>query len=71
MLTALCSVSSATIHQHCTRIIDAYGSGATYGAKEFKEPVHKAHRQIVDKSKVIKVGVIWEEAAGEGVGGQA
>ena len=38
---------------HCMRIIDAYasGSGATYGTKEFKEQVHKAHWQISDKSK--------------------
>ena len=51
---ALCSVSSATIHRHylyCMRIIDAYGSGATYGTKEFKEQVYKAHWQIADKSK--------------------
>ena len=52
---ALNSVSSATIHRyylHCMRIIDAaYASEATYGTKEFKEQVYKAHRQIADKSK--------------------
>ena len=51
---ALDSVSSATIHRqylYCMRIIDAHGSGATYGTKEFKERVYKSHRQISDKSK--------------------
>ena len=54
LLAALNSVSSATIHRHylhCMRIIDAYGSGATYGTTKFKEQVYKAHRQIADKSK--------------------
>ena len=51
---ALNSVSWATIYRHnlhCMRIINAYGSGATYGAKEFKEKVYMAHRQITDQSK--------------------
>ena len=53
-LAALDSVTPATIHWHylhCMWIIDAYGSGATYGTKEFKERVYKAHRQVFDKSK--------------------
>ena len=51
---ALCSVSSATINQHylhCMRITNAYGSGAIYGTKEFKERVYKARQNIVDKPK--------------------
>ena len=48
------AVSSATIRRHYPyymRIIDAYGSGATYGTKGFREQVYKAHRQIADMSK--------------------
>ena len=58
---ALCSASPATIYWHylhCMRIIGAYASGAIYGTKEFKERVYKTYRQIVDKFKVVRFGVI-------------
>lgn len=37
------------IHRHylrCMRVIEAYGSGATYGTKEFKARAYGACRQI-------------------------
>ena len=64
VLAALDLVSSATVHRHylhCTRIIEAYGCGGTYGTKEFKKRVYKGHRQIFDKPKW---QYLWEEVAG-------
>ena len=51
---ALNSAPPATIHRHylhCMQIIDAYGSGETYGTKQSKKRVYKAHRQVSNMSK--------------------
>ena len=36
------------------RAIDAYSAGVRYGTEEFKQNVYNSHRQVEDRSKVVK-----------------